>query len=324
MANRCNRCDEVKDKSLFARKNECKACKKKRMAEYRKANAEKIAAQVVKYREENKIRISARRSAQYVASQGRINEQNKRWKEENPEKVKASKEKYARSEKRAKKNAEAKEVRALMRMINPSKPKPLKPPKPEPTAEEMEAKKEMGRAKSREYYWANKDTILARLRVSTAKTCHICNAEFTPSNGEWMSKLCSDECRTKAKKANRDRHHRASGSDYRKRARNAGSYYEPVNPITIFSRDKWRCQICGVKTPKRLRGKHVDTSPELDHIIPISRGGPHAHDNLQCLCRSCNASKSDSMDGPMGQMGLFAFTHYELYQANRQEVASEQ
>jgi len=31
---------------------------------------------------------------------------------------------------------------------------------------------------------------------------------------------------------------------------------------------------------------------ELDHIIPVARGGRHSIGNLQSLCRSCNASKN--------------------------------
>ena len=34
----------------------------------------------------------------------------------------------------------------------------------------------------------------------------------------------------------------------------------------------------------------------IDHILPQSRGGGHNIDNLQCMCRSCNSSKKNSMD----------------------------
>ena len=32
---------------------------------------------------------------------------------------------------------------------------------------------------------------------------------------------------------------------------------------------------------------------EVDHIVPVSRGGTNEIDNLQMLCKSCNASKRD-------------------------------
>lgn len=32
---------------------------------------------------------------------------------------------------------------------------------------------------------------------------------------------------------------------------------------------------------------------EIDHILPQSKGGGNSTDNLQCMCRSCNASKGD-------------------------------
>lgn len=42
-----------------------------------------------------------------------------------------------------------------------------------------------------------------------------------------------------------------------------------------------------------LRGTQNDCSPELDHIIPLSRGGHHAHYNIQIACHKCNANKGN-------------------------------
>lgn len=34
---------------------------------------------------------------------------------------------------------------------------------------------------------------------------------------------------------------------------------------------------------------------EIDHVIPLSRGGTHAEENLTSACRSCNASKGNRL-----------------------------
>ena len=81
----------------------------------------------------------------------------------------------------------------------------------------------------------------------------------------------------------------------RSRAKYYGVEYEPVKRKVVFDNYGWCCAGCGVDTPKELKGMNQDNSPELDHIIPISRGGPHIYANVQLLCRKCNALKSDRM-----------------------------
>jgi len=56
----------------------------------------------------------------------------------------------------------------------------------------------------------------------------------------------------------------------------------------IFDRDNYICQICG----KKCDGLTPSRKPECDHIRPISRGGTHHPNNLQCLCSSCHRKKS--------------------------------
>lgn len=80
-----------------------------------------------------------------------------------------------------------------------------------------------------------------------------------------------------------------------------GVTVESVNPIEVLKRDGWTCQICGVRTPKKLRGSYDDRAPEVDHIIPIAAGGEHSNRNTQCACRKCNIAKSDM---PLGQLRL--------------------
>jgi 5-methylcytosine-specific restriction endonuclease McrA len=76
-----------------------------------------------------------------------------------------------------------------------------------------------------------------------------------------------------------------------------------IDPIKVLERDGWTCQICGDSTPRRLRGSIDKRAPEIDHVIPISKGGLHTWTNLQCACRECNGAKSDKSCA--GQMGLF-------------------
>ena len=53
----------------------------------------------------------------------------------------------------------------------------------------------------------------------------------------------------------------------------------------IFERDKNTCQYCGKRTPK------ADLT--IDHVIPRSRGGYDAWENLVLACMACNVKKAN-------------------------------
>ena len=55
--------------------------------------------------------------------------------------------------------------------------------------------------------------------------------------------------------------------------------------FAIYARDGYRCCNCG--SPHNL---------EIDHIIPISKGGKSTMNNLQTLCHRCNTMKGNSLD----------------------------
>src|SRR3954453_5702488 len=65
------------------------------------------------------------------------------------------------------------------------------------------------------------------------------------------------------------------------------------DPFDIFELSNWRCYICDQAPPRSLYGKRDPLSPQLDHVIPLSRGGPHTPENAECVCARCNAVKGD-------------------------------
>jgi 5-methylcytosine-specific restriction endonuclease McrA len=51
----------------------------------------------------------------------------------------------------------------------------------------------------------------------------------------------------------------------------------------IFFRDKNRCQYCG--------GRFTTSDLNLDHVVPLSRGGKSTWENVVCCCVRCNSRK---------------------------------
>jgi 5-methylcytosine-specific restriction endonuclease McrA len=122
------------------------------------------------------------------------------------------------------------------------------------------------------------------------RRCPACSREFQPFNGH--RKYCSERCTRKTLKRI-DKGIR--------RARKRAVSYEAVDPIKVFNRDGWRCQLCGRKTLRQH--KNTPDSPELDHIVPLALGGEHTYINTQCLCRDCNGKKGARMAGQLRLVG---------------------
>lgn len=80
----------------------------------------------------------------------------------------------------------------------------------------------------------------------------------------------------------------------KRRALKAGVMHESFNPKEILERDGYICQLCGEKTVPDCKNQYNPLYPNLDHIVPISKGGAHTRLNTQCLCRQCNYRKHNS------------------------------
>lgn len=56
-----------------------------------------------------------------------------------------------------------------------------------------------------------------------------------------------------------------------------------ISRRSVFARDDHRCQYCGA------------AAENIDHVVPRSRGGLHAWDNVVAACKRCNAAKEDRL-----------------------------
>lgn len=140
--------------------------------------------------------------------------------------------------------------------------------------------------KSREYN--------ASFKAIKPVNCKECGTVFVAEYGDGRRTYCSHRCSAKASRRI---------SKPKRRALLRAVSVESVDPIKVFDRDGWRCQICHRPTPKRLRGSMDKRAPELDHIIPLAKGGEHSYRNTQCACRKCNGAKSATV---YGQLNFFA------------------
>ena len=158
--------------------------------------------------------------------------------------------------------------------------------------------KELGRQKAREQWHANKawhsvrrkasyaqnrQTILDQRRIYREQNRDHYNSlqrEWREENREHMSLWKKQynrnpEVRKKKYEANRNYY-------YRKKA----AIFEP-----LFERQHGKCNGCQRQIPAEFRYDIL----EFDHILPQSLGGKTTPDNLQLLCRRCNAQKGNKM-----------------------------
>lgn len=134
------------------------------------------------------------------------------------------------------------------------------------------ANKEQARAYRKQYREANRDKINRKLRESRASNIELSRQRVRDShkrNPQWKR-----------------------SSEAKRRAIRKGVAPEELDRVNAFyafvaSATKITCRWCTKQVPPELR--HVD------HIVPLSRGGRHAVDNLCCSCFDCNVRKGNKL-----------------------------
>ena len=132
-------------------------------------------------------------------------------------------------------------------------------------------------------------------------TCATCGTAFPAKRID--ARYCSSGCREKGRRArartkrkrpytdaDRDRYHR-------KRARKKqAATGQPVRRDEIAARDKYRCGVCRKRVNMKLQWPHP-MSPSLDHIVPLSLGGPHDPANVRLAHLVCNTARGNRGGG---------------------------
>jgi 5-methylcytosine-specific restriction endonuclease McrA len=134
-------------------------------------------------------------------------------------------------------------------------------------------KKEEIRVKHKQYYIKNKEKILNNQK------------KYRQENPDIIRNEQKEYGKTESGKAKR------LSSRQRHRAQKMGATVEDFTSQEVFIRDRYICQACGIKTRPDYKNPNHSKYPNLDHIIPLSKGGEHSKRNTQCLCHQCNISK---------------------------------
>jgi 5-methylcytosine-specific restriction endonuclease McrA len=104
--------------------------------------------------------------------------------------------------------------------------------------------------------------------------CEICGKEFRKGK---RIKNCSLECQMEAE--------RRKSEKYNKRNNEHKTPWFKLR-FKILTRDNFACRYCGRSVKEKV-------ILQIDHIIPLSKGGTNNHNNLITACKECNLGKSD-------------------------------
>lgn len=93
-------------------------------------------------------------------------------------------------------------------------------------------------------------------------------------------------------RAEMDRRRRVSSNaaKHERRAREEARI-ERFDPLEVYERDDWMCQICGSEVDRAVLYPEP-MSASLDHVVPLSKGGDHTRENTVLAHLRCNLVKS--------------------------------
>jgi 5-methylcytosine-specific restriction endonuclease McrA len=154
----------------------------------------------------------------------------------------------------------------------------------------VEANQEKLREYYRERYEANRaeqlESARKRYEADPSRVRERSRKRYEADPEKWVANV------RKWKAANPDkaRAYSLKGQQNR-RARRLGAFVEHVDRQVVFERDGWMCHICGEAVDPTLK-RPDPMAAELDHIIPLAKGGEESYANCRCSHATCNRKKS--------------------------------
>ena len=85
----------------------------------------------------------------------------------------------------------------------------------------------------------------------------------------------------------------------RRKRKEAGA--EKFDPLEIYERDSWICQLCKEPVDRTLRWPAA-LSASLDHKVPLAAGGAHTRNNTQIARLICNIRKGARTTGAVSEV----------------------
>jgi hypothetical protein len=128
-------------------------------------------------------------------------------------------------------------------------------------------------------------TAEARRKKAPYLNCLGCGISYQYMSGEGGSRHCSKLCSKQLG---------SRAGNGKRRAFKNNTVSIAYSRADIIERDGVSCRACGEDCLTEGDQYHK-LSINLDHIIPISKGGHNAPYNIQILCRGCNITKSNNI-----------------------------
>lgn len=141
---------------------------------------------------------------------------------------------------------------------------------------------------------------LEKLAPKYRRVCVECGKQFETNKARKV--CCSPECTKHRQNRHKDR-----------RLKQYGQKENGITLRRLYKRDAGVCYLCGRtcdwndKTTDE-NGTIIcgETYPSIEHVIPLSLGGPNDWDNVRLACRGCNTAKRDASDVKMYADGRLA------------------